>query len=338
MAQVLAAAAILVATASAVSLLMALPAVALAETAGEPNAAGRARVWLAAIVVPPLIGLCAAAWALALHARGLSASPHIGGQRPHLCVLPLSDAPSGAFTLRLLAWLALLLVVVAIVRLVATATSSHLLRRRGVASGISSRKCAAARVVEMDRPVSLTAGLLRPVTVIAGSLERALGGPELEAIVAHERAHARRRDNILRLLAEVCVTLIAPMPTAWYYRGRLHEAIEEAADDEALASGVSGEALQAALKASVEASSAHTHTPSLTALLIPPPAHPQRRAERLARREPADAAEQRGHGRRRAWIAAGIGMLLLAVLLLAARRAVEDSLYCAAEQLTHIVG
>lgn len=338
MAPVLTAAAILVASASAVSLLMALPAVALAETAGEPNAAGRARVWLAAIVVPPLIGLCAAAWAMTLHARGLAASPHLGGQRPHLCVLPLNDAPSGAFTLRLLAWLALLLVVVALVRLVATATSSHLLRRASVANATSSRKCAAARVVEMDRPVSLTAGLLRPVIVIAGSLERALDGPELEAVVAHERAHARRRDNLLRLLAEVCVTLIAPMPTAWYYRARLHEAIEEAADDEALASGVPGEALQAALTASTEAGIAHARRPALSALLIPQPAHPRRRAARLASLGPGHAAEQRAQGRRRAWMAAGTGALLLAVLLLAARRAVEDSLYCAAEQLTRIVG
>ena len=56
MPQLLAGAGILVATAGAVSLLLLLPAMALAETAGERNAAGRAGIWLAALLLPPAAG------------------------------------------------------------------------------------------------------------------------------------------------------------------------------------------------------------------------------------------------------------------------------------------
>ena len=337
MAPLLAAAAILVATAAAVSLLMALPAAALAETAGKSNAAGRARAWLAAIVVPPIAGACAAAWALWLLAQGTGASPHIGGLRPHLCLLPLRDAPSGAFTLRLLAWLALLLVAVAVARLLTSATTSHLLRRMMVASGAPTDRAEDALAVELGRPVSFTAGLLRPVVVVATSLAETLDDDALQAIIAHEHAHARRRDNLLWLLAEVCVTLIAPMPTAWYFRARLREAVEEAADDRALAAGVAPEALQAALTTSARVAERQPRTPSLAALLIPLPAQAEERAARLEALDPERVPAAGGQIRHRAWLAATVGVALLAVLLLAAQQAVEDSLYCAAEQLLRVV-
>ena len=79
MPELLAAASILVAMAGAVSLLLALPAAAVAETAGEADAASRARTWLAVLILPPLAGVLAAVWALSLHAQGLVASPHLGG-------------------------------------------------------------------------------------------------------------------------------------------------------------------------------------------------------------------------------------------------------------------
>lgn len=338
MAPLLAAAAILVATAAAVSLLMALPAAALAETAGEANAAGRARAWLAAVVLPPLAGACAAAWGLSLYAQGAGASPHLGGLRPHLCLVPLRNVPSGAFTLRLLAWLAMLLVAAAVGRLLATAATSHLLRRMMVASGAPLQAEAGGVVVDLGRPVSFTAGLLRPVVVIATSLADALDSASLSAIVAHERAHARRRDNLVWLLAEVCVTLVAPMPTAWYFRARLRRAMEEAADDEAVSAGVEPANLRAALHVAGREADRRPRTPSLASLLIPLPAHPEERAARLGALEPERIAAARGRGRRQAWLAAGVGGLLLAALLLAARRAVEDSLYCAAEQLLRVVG
>ncbi len=334
----LAGAAVMLATAAAVSLLMAMPAAALAETAGKSNAAGRARVWLAALLVPPLTGVAAASWGLALHAQGIGASPHIGGLRPHLCMVPVRSAPSGIFTLRLLAWLALLLIVVALVRVFGSAIRSHVLRRMMVTSGGRLGERPDELLVELGRPVSFTAGLLRPVVVVATSLADALDDNALQAIVAHERSHARRRDNLQWLAAEGCATLLAPMPTAWYFRAKLREAMEEAADDAALEAGVAPEDLSAALTVAARAADSGPRAPTLASLLIPHPAQPQQRAARLRTIDPGRIPEARRKGRRQAWIAAGLGALLVAVLLLAARQAVEDSLYCAAEQLLRVVG
>ncbi|MFO8082211.1 MAG: M56 family metallopeptidase [Armatimonadota bacterium] len=337
MALLLAGAAMTVATAAAVSLLMALPAAALAETAGDANAAGRARAWLAALIVPPLSGLAAAAWGIALHAQGIGASPHIGGLRPHLCLVPLRAAPSGQFTLRLLAWLALLLVAAAVGRAVVTAVKSHLLRRMVVASGAPLGEGTGELLVEAGRPVSFTAGLLRPVVAVATSLAAALDDEALEAILAHERAHARRRDNVRWLIAEGCATLLAPMPTAWYFRARLREAMEEAADDAALEDGVTPEDLCAALEVAGGAADRRPRTPTMASLLIPGPALPEQRAARLRALDPDRVRSAGGRSRWHAWGAAVVGLLLVAALLLAARQAVEDSLYCAAEQLLRIV-
>lgn len=339
MAALLAGAGVLVATAAAVSLLMALPAAALADTAGEPNAAGRARVWLAALLIPPAVGLAAATAALALHAEGIAASPHLGGDRPHLCLLPALHAPAGPFTMRAIAWIALLLVAAALVRLLAGAISSHLLRRLMVESGatLDPGDDPGVLVVELGRPVSFTAGLLRPAAVVAESLHAHLGADELAAIIAHERAHARRFDNLLGLLADAAATLLVFVPSAWYFRRRLRAAMEEAADDAALAADIAPEALASALRAVERVNHRAPHAPSLAALLIPEPALPAERRARLGRL-PLDVHARVRHGRRRALLAAGVGLLLLAVLVLAARQPVEDSLYCWAEQILAAMG
>ncbi len=337
MAALLAGAGILVATAAAASLLMALPAAALAETAGESNAAGRVRAWLAALVVPALVGLAAAVWALALHSQGTVASPHLGGLRPHLCLLPMLLAPAGAFALRAFAWLSLLLVAAALARIAMGAISGHLLRRMmldsGAALDVPAQEGPTVLAVDLRRLTSFTAGLLRPVIVLSTSLRERLAAEELAAIIAHERAHARRRDNVLGLIADACATLLLLLPTAWYFRRRLRAAVEAAADDAAVAAGITPEALGEALRSVEQAANGAPRVPSLAALLIPEPALP---AERRARLESADAEAPPGllsvGGRGRALVVAGIGAALVVVLLLAARRAVEDSLFCAAEQ------
>ncbi len=337
MALLLAGAGLLVATAAAISLLMALPAAALAEAAGESDAAGRARVWLAALLVPPLAGLAAAIRALVLHAQGLGATPHLGGLRPHLCLLPMVNAPAGAFALRALAWLSLLLVAAALVRVIAGAISGHLLRRMMIDSGAAldpdgadDADGAPALAVDLRRPVSFTAGLLRPVIVISTALSGRLAPAEVRAIIAHERAHARRRDNLLGLLADGCATLLLLVPTAWYFRRRLRAASEQAADDEAVAGGISPEALAGALHAVESAASGAPRVPTLAALLIPEPAQP---AERRARLQDTSAARRARRGSVHALVAAAVGVVLIAALLLAARQPIEDSLFCAAEQL-----
>lgn len=342
MAPLLAGAGIMVATAAAVSLLMALPAAALSETAGPRNAASRARTWLAALVLPPVLGIVAAAWALALHAQGTVASPHLGGQRPHLCLLPVVEAPSGEFVLRALTWLCAALVAAALLRLVAGAVSGHLLRRMMLASGAPRQPAhdrtdepTAMLEVDLPQPVSFTAGLLRPVIVLSTTLREHLDPDHVEAIIAHERAHARSPDNLVRLIADACATLLAFLPTAWHFRRRLHAALEQAADDAAVEAGVPAETLGRALERVGEAVERRPRSPSLASLLIPMPAITAKRRARLLVADEL-SEEPPESGRPLALIAAAIGLLLMAALLLAARQPVEDSLFCAAEQFTRV--
>lgn len=337
MAQLLAFASILVATGVAVSLLMALPAVALAETAGEENAAGRARVWLAALLVPALAGLLAAIRALVLHSQGPGASPHLGGERPHPCLIPLARAPGGDALLTAFAWLALLLALAAILRAAIAMIRSHLLRGMVLASGARLEADPAVWEIEAATPMSFTAGLLRPVMVISTALSDRLSEAELRAVIAHERAHCRRRDNILRALAKICATLTALTPTAWFYRSRLVSALEEAADDEALRQGVRPADLQAVLVAMERVARRRPREPSLASLLIPAPAAPEsrrRRLEALADHTPSTGFSR---GRAPAIIAATTGIVVVAVLMIIARQPVDDGLYCAAEQIISTV-
>jgi Zn-dependent protease with chaperone function len=56
-------------------------------------------------------------------------------------------------------------------------------------------------LIESRAPFSVAAGLLRPRVLVASALARVLPPPQLGAVIEHERAHARRRDPLVRLAA-----------------------------------------------------------------------------------------------------------------------------------------
>ena len=60
-----------------------------------------------------------------------------------------------------------------------------------------------AHVVQTDKPVALSTGLLRSETFVSDGLVRALNPKQLAVVMAHEEAHARRRDGLWRLLGHV---------------------------------------------------------------------------------------------------------------------------------------
>lgn len=57
------------------------------------------------------------------------------------------------------------------------------------------------RIVASERPFSLAAGLVRPEIWVSSALVDALPQDELEAVLAHERAHLERRDPLRRAAA-----------------------------------------------------------------------------------------------------------------------------------------
>jgi beta-lactamase regulating signal transducer with metallopeptidase domain len=82
-------------------------------------------------------------------------------------------------------------------------------------------------------PVVAVIGVLRPRQVIDQQVLRACSEDELAAILAHERGHICRRDNLRR-------TVVAAVPGPWFSRDlpdAWRQATEEAADDLAAATG-----------------------------------------------------------------------------------------------------
>lgn len=86
-------------------------------------------------------------------------------------------------------------------------------------------------------PVAAVTGLLRPRMILSTRLLEECTDGELDAIVRHELAHIRRRDNVLR-----AAILCLPNPLAFSAAGRQMQqawaaAAEEAADDAAAGDG-----------------------------------------------------------------------------------------------------
>jgi beta-lactamase regulating signal transducer with metallopeptidase domain len=80
-------------------------------------------------------------------------------------------------------------------------------------------------------------GLLRPIILLpAGILER-LAPVELEALLAHELCHVRRRDNLRSAVHMIVEALFWFHPLVWWIGARLMEERERACDEDVLRGG-----------------------------------------------------------------------------------------------------
>ena len=80
--------------------------------------------------------------------------------------------------------------------------------------------------LDCNAPLALTAGLLRPRIFLSSGLTAQLSRTELRAVLAHEQAHQRHRDNLRQFLLQL---LTAPA-LARQLRADMHQAIEQRAD------------------------------------------------------------------------------------------------------------
>ncbi|MCM2334041.1 MAG: M48 family metalloprotease, partial [Anaeromyxobacteraceae bacterium] len=87
-------------------------------------------------------------------------------------------------------------------------------------------------VVETSEPLSITAGLLWPLVLVSTGLRTRLTPAQLGAVLAHERAHARRRDP-LRLLVVSLLGAVHGPRTRRRLLADMALACEEAADEAA---------------------------------------------------------------------------------------------------------
>ncbi|MEY4544724.1 MAG: hypothetical protein RL685_919 [Pseudomonadota bacterium] len=100
-----------------------------------------------------------------------------------------------------------------------------------------------ANVLPTSTPLCLLAGIFRPTLFLSRGLLAAMGPESVAVLLHHERAHAARRDLLLRLLARAGTLFLWPS-----VRKRLLEALELAAEqscDEVAAHKV-GDRLQVA--------------------------------------------------------------------------------------------
>lgn len=96
------------------------------------------------------------------------------------------------------------------------------------------------------REAPVVHGLLRPRISLPDGIERLLSERELHAVLLHETTHARRRDNLIRLLHEVCLCGLWFHPLVWLTGARL-AMYRELSCDESVIDGAHGEELLSAL-------------------------------------------------------------------------------------------
>jgi len=80
-------------------------------------------------------------------------------------------------------------------------------------------------------------GILRPVLLLPEGIADRLTPPQLDAILAHEMCHVRRRDNLTAAIHMFVETVFWFHPLVWWIRTRLIEEREGACDEEVIRLG-----------------------------------------------------------------------------------------------------
>jgi beta-lactamase regulating signal transducer with metallopeptidase domain len=116
-----------------------------------------------------------------------------------------------------------------------------LLLRLGIGT-VRAHKLRRTAVVQAGRATSarcatpITVGWLAPVLILPRGWER-WSGPQLDAVLTHEREHARRRDPLVQWLALLNRAIFWFHPLAWWLERRLATLAEEACDAAVIRAG-----------------------------------------------------------------------------------------------------
>lgn len=199
--------------------LVLLPFRGAARIAGRPPAV-RARALLALRFIPIGAGLLAA---------GSVASAFIRYEPRQ------TTEQAGAVLMGLAVWAAML-ILAAMLRLgrsaLRTARCHRLLRRIGRPITLPALDARVWRV-ETAFPVAAVSGIFRRRLILAGRLIDECPPDELVAILRHELAHIRRRDNLMRAVFVALPDPLGALRRSGTLERAWQEAVEEAADDDA---------------------------------------------------------------------------------------------------------
>jgi uncharacterized protein (TIGR03435 family) len=146
---------------------------------------------------------------------------------------PLSNMPfAEAFDwMRLAAILYTLVAGVLLLRLFAGLVLSLRIRRRSHATGLLAEETEVRESAEVVSPV--TVGILRPAMLLPLDW-RNWNSTMLNAVVAHEHSHIRRRDPAVQFLSAIHRALLWGNPLSWVLHRNIVRTAEEISDDEAI--------------------------------------------------------------------------------------------------------
>ena len=112
------------------------------------------------------------------------------------------------------------------------------------------------------------AGVIQPVVLLPSALLGELTAPQLQAVLAHEREHISRRDNLKANLHRVVEVLFWFYPLVWWIGRRMLEERERACDEAVIETGHDPAVYAAGILAVCRHCCAHaeaSHTPSAIA-------------------------------------------------------------------------
>jgi beta-lactamase regulating signal transducer with metallopeptidase domain len=231
------------------AVLLAITAAAVLRVSRITTASGRHATWtvvLLTMLTLPLWTLWGPKAALpVLPTRSVSVAlssapvehvPFVAPAGESSAMTPVGVAPADAVTPRAsnISWRAVALaiyglgVVVLLGRLiVGTVRAQRIIRRAELRSGqLTSRQCSA--------PV--TVGWFRPVVMLPDDWGQ-WSAAQLDAVLLHEREHARRRDPLIQWFALLNRAVFWFHPLAWWLERRLAALAEDACDAAVLARG-----------------------------------------------------------------------------------------------------
>lgn len=217
--------------ASSAALLVRLFAARLSQW--EPRARHRALTLLAALPALSAVGLLFAASLpslVALLVPGLDHCPVHDDGHAHLCFVHLPHVGIHTGLLVSLVFLA------SYALLRAAFAASSVLRALRVVDALARtgerRSDLGITILETRQPLCFAAGLFRPRVLLSRGLFDALSAEERAVILAHERAHVRRRDALVASIARALAVFHLPWAGRWLVH-ELEVAAEQACDEEA---------------------------------------------------------------------------------------------------------
>lgn len=236
-------------------IVIALPVAAAAESLSFKHPTVAARFWAAACLLPAVCGAFFAAVALLLPYTG-AVTPHLERIRPHLCWHSLITSADAPWHFRLAALAACAIIIAALIRFVWRLANTY--RLQVLASGPMSDDTGPGVIVAPSEScAAFTVGLSSGAIIISQRLARELPQDEYAAVLAHERSHFNRSDNLQHLLLELAATVSLPVPLGYIYFNRWRAAAETACDRAAV-KATSPEAVRSLLERLQELHMEHT--------------------------------------------------------------------------------